>query len=124
MAAAADICEGSVIVNSAPPLVLRVYVHPNFMNLVIPGVFDALGLPSLRRLNLGSLRTLGVLLTEMVFLDDAVVEVEDGDVEEDTRPWRSADLLLGVPTESVLLSDDSSTVKVAKTLARASSYCS
>jgi hypothetical protein len=60
----------------------------------------------------------------MVFLDDAVVEVEDGDIEEDTRPWRSADLLLGVPTKSVLLSDESSTVKVAKTLARASSYCS
>jgi hypothetical protein len=60
----------------------------------------------------------------MVFLDDAVVEVTDGDVEADTRPGRSADLLLGVPTESVLLSDDSSTVKVAKTLARASSYCS
>ena len=60
----------------------------------------------------------------MVFLDDAVVEVTDGDVEADTRPWRSADLLLGVPTESVLLSDDSSTVKVAKTLARASSYYS
>ena len=60
----------------------------------------------------------------MVFLDDAVVVVEAGDVEEDTRPWRSADLLLGVPTESVLLSDESSTVKVAKTLARASSYCS
>jgi hypothetical protein len=50
MAAAADIWLGSVIVNSAPLLVLRVYVHPNFMNLVIPGVFDALGLPSLRRL--------------------------------------------------------------------------
>ena len=59
----------------------------------------------------------------MVFLDDAVVEVEDGDDEEDTLPWRSADLVLGVPTESVLLFDDLSTVKVAKTLARASSYC-
>ena len=123
MAAAADIWLGSVIVNSAPPLVLRVYVHPNFMNLVIPGVFDDLGFPSLRRLNLGSLRTLGGLLTEMVFLDDAV-EVTDGEVETDAQPWRSADLLLGVSTESVLLSDDSSTVKVAKTLARASSYCS
>ena len=60
----------------------------------------------------------------MVFLDDAVVEVEDGDVEEDTRPWRSADLLLGVPKESVMLSDESPTVKVAKNLARASSNCS
>jgi hypothetical protein len=59
----------------------------------------------------------------MVFLDDAIVEVEDGDNEEDTLPWRSADLVLGVPTESVLLSYNSSTVKVAKTLARASSYC-
>jgi hypothetical protein len=50
MAAAADIWLGSVIVNSAPPLVLRVYVHPNFIKLVILGVFDALGLPSFRRL--------------------------------------------------------------------------
>ena len=57
----------------------------------------------------------------MVFLDDAV-EVIDGEVEADTRPWRSADLLLGVPAESVLLSDDSDTANVAKNLARASSY--
>ena len=57
----------------------------------------------------------------MVFLDDTV-EVTDGEVEADAQPWRSADLLLGMPAESVMLSDDSDTVNVAKTLACASSY--
>ena len=87
MAAAADIWLGSVIVNSASCLILRVYVHANFIKLVIPGVFDALGLPSFRRFGqLCFLLELAVLLTEMGVDDNDEVDVEGAEIAANARP--------------------------------------